>query len=106
MGGLVSRSAIHYGQQQQKLWTKHLKKIIFLGTPHHGAPLEQAGNFLDVILEAIPYAKPFARLGKIRSAGVTDLRYGNLLDEDWQNNDRFKMQGDQRKNISLPEQVE
>lgn len=106
MGGLVSRSAIHYGQHQQKLWTKYLKKIIFLGTPHHGAPLEQAGNFLDVILEAIPYAKPFARLGKIRSAGVTDLRYGNLLDEDWQNNDRFKMQGDQRKNISLPEQVE
>lgn len=106
MGGLVSRSALYYGEQQQKSWTKHLKKIIFLGTPHHGAPMEKAGNFLDVILEATPYAKPFARLGKIRSAGVTDLRYGNLLDEDWQNNDRFKMQGDQRQNISLPEQVE
>ena len=106
MGGLVSRSALHYGQQQKKSWTKYLKKIIFLGTPHHGAPLEQAGNYLDVALEAIPYAKPFARLGKIRSAGVTDLRYGNLLDEDWQDNDRFKMQGDQRRHISLPEQVE
>ncbi len=107
MGGLVSRSALHYGQQQQqKSWTKHLKKVVFLGTPHHGAPLEQAGNFLDVILDAIPYAKPFARLGKIRSAGVTDLRYGNLLDKDWQNNDRFKMKGDQRQHIALPEQVE
>ena len=106
MGGLVSRSALHYGDQQQKSWTKHLKKIIFLGTPHHGAPMEKAGNFLDVALEAIPYAKPFARLGKIRSAGVTDLRYGNLLDEDWQNDDRFKMKGDQRQNISLPELVE
>jgi len=106
MGGLVSRSALYYGQQQQQTWTKHLKKIVFLGTPHHGAPLEQAGNYLDVILEAIPYAKPFARLGKIRSAGVTDLRYGNLLDEDWQKNDRFKMQRDQRQNISLPEKVE
>ena len=106
MGGLVSRSALHYGQQQQKSWTKHLKKMIFLGTPHHGAPLEKAGNYLDVVLEAVPYAKPFARLGKIRSAGVTDLRYGNLLDEDWQDNDRFKMQGDQRQNISLPEQIE
>jgi len=106
MGGLVSRSAQYYGQQQQKPWTKYLKKIIFLGTPHHGAPLEQTGNYLDVILEAIPYAKPFARLGKIRSAGVTDLRYGNLLDEDWQNNDRFKINGDKRQNISLPEGVE
>jgi pimeloyl-ACP methyl ester carboxylesterase len=106
MGGLVSRSALHYGDQQQKSWTKHLKTIIFLGTPHHGAPMEKAGNFLDVILENIPYTKPFARLGKIRSAGVTDLRYGNLVDEDWQNNDRFKMQGDQRQNISLPELVE
>lgn len=106
MGGLVSRSALYYGQQQEKSWTKHLKKIIFLGTPHHGALLEQAGNYLDVLLEAVPYAKPFARLGKIRSAGVTDLRYGNLLNEDWQDNDRFEMQGDQRQSISLPEQVE
>ncbi len=106
MGGLVSRSAIHYGHQLKKSWTKHLKKIIFLGTPHHGAPMEKVGNNVDVILEAIPYTKPFARLGKIRSAGVTDLRYGNLVDEDWQNNDRFKMGGDQRKFISLPKKVE
>jgi len=105
MGGLVSRSALYYGQQEQKSWTKQLKKIIFLGTPHHGAPMEKAGNYLDVILESVPYVKPFARLGKIRSAGVTDLRYGNLLDEDWQKTDRFKMQGDQRQNILLPEKV-
>ena len=105
MGGLVSRSAMYYGQLQKKLWTKHLKKIVFLGTPHHGSPLEQAGNYVDVVLEAVPYAKPFARLGKIRSAGVTDLRYGNLLDEDWQNKDRFEMQKDQRQNVALPKQV-
>ena len=105
MGGLVSRSALHYSEQQQHSWTKHIKKIIFLGTPHHGAPLEKIGNFLDVTLESIPYTKPFARLGKIRSTGVTDLRYGNLLDEDWKDSDRFKMQGDKRKNIPLPEKV-
>ncbi|WP_055443180.1 lipase family alpha/beta hydrolase [Lacinutrix himadriensis] len=105
MGGLVSRSAIYYAEQQEKSWTKHLKKVVFLGTPHHGAPLEKAGNYLDVVLEAVPYAKPFARLGKIRSAGVTDLRYGNLLDTDWKNNDRFKMQGDKSQHISLPKKV-
>ncbi len=25
----------------------HLLKIVFLGTPHHGAPLERAGNWID-----------------------------------------------------------
>ena len=106
MGGLVTRSALHYGQQKQKTWTKHLKKIAFLGTPHHGSSLERAGNYLDVILENIPYAKPFARLGKVRSAGITDLRYGNLIDEDWQGNDRFEIHGDQRQSIPLPNQIE
>ena len=105
MGGLVSRSALHYGEQQQKTWTKYLKKIVFLGTPHHGAPLEQVGNYLDNILELIPYAKPFARLAKIRSAGVTDLRYSNLIDEDWEGFDRFEMRKDPRQNIPLPKQI-
>jgi pimeloyl-ACP methyl ester carboxylesterase len=105
MGGLIARSAMHYGQKTQNSWTDHLQKVVFLGTPHHGAPLEQAGNYLDVVLEALPYARPFARLGKIRSAGVTDLRYGNLLDEDWQHIDRFKMNGDKRQNIPLPEKI-
>lgn len=105
MGGLVTRSALHYGQEQQKSWTKHVKKIVFLGTPHHGSPLERVGNYLDVILESIPYSKPFARLGKIRSAGVTDLRYGNLTDEDWNGDDRFKMQADQRRPVPLPKTI-
>ena len=105
MGGLVTRSALHYGLQEKKNWTKHLKKIVFLGTPHHGAPLERTGNYLDLILESIPYVKPFARLGKIRSAGVTDLRYGNLIDEDWQDKDRFELQGDQRQFIPLPKRI-
>ncbi len=106
MGGLVSRSALYYGQQQQKKWTRKLKKMVFLGTPHHGAPLERAGNYLDVILEAIPYAKPFARLGKIRSAGITDLRYGNLIEEDWQGHGQFDLKADQRQVVPLPEGID
>tara|TARA_B110000285_G_C15100258_1_gene604576 strand:+ start:737 stop:1945 length:1209 start_codon:yes stop_codon:yes gene_type:complete len=106
MGGLVARSALYYGGQEQKNWTKHLKKMVFLGTPHHGSHVERKGNYLDIILEAIPYVKPFARLGKIRSAGVTDLRYGNLVDGDWQDNDRFERKTDQRQHIPLPKQIE
>lgn len=106
MGGLIARSALYYGQQLEKNWIKYLKKMVFLGTPHHGSHVERTGNYLDIILEAIPYAKPFAKLGKIRSAGVTDLRYGNLVDEDWQNKDRFELKNDQRQHIPLSEQIE
>ncbi|MEW6734388.1 MAG: alpha/beta hydrolase [Acidobacteriota bacterium] len=105
MGGLVSRSGIHYGRLYDHTWLKHLHKVIFLGTPHHGAPLERGGNWIDIILEGSPYIAPFARLGKIRSAGITDLRYGNLLDEDWQGCDRFAYKDDQRSVVPLPDGI-
>ncbi len=83
MGGLVTRSACEYAKQTDHSWLGRLKHIVFLGTPHHGAPLERAGNRLDRLLRASPYTAPFARLGQMRSAGVQDLRYSNLRDEDW-----------------------
>ena len=89
MGGLVSRSAHHYGTRAGHGWMRRLKKIVFLGTPHHGAPLERGGNWIDVVLDASPYTAAFAKLGKVRSAGITDLRHGSLLDEDWARRDRF-----------------
>jgi len=82
MGGLVARSACHYAGQANHTWTQRLKKIIFLGTPHHGAPLERAGNWVDMLLDISPYTAPFARLGKVRSAGIKDLRYGRIMDEE------------------------
>ena len=103
MGGLVSRSACHYGKVAGHSWLNHLLKIVFLGTPHHGAPLERAGNWIDIILEISPYSAPFSRLGKVRSAGVTDLRYGNILDEDWKGRDRFECSGDHRSAAPLPD---
>ncbi|MFT5913622.1 MAG: hypothetical protein ACJAWV_001206 [Flammeovirgaceae bacterium] len=106
MGGLISRSALHYGGLENKGWISLLHKVFFVGTPHHGARLERAGNYVDIFLEATPYAKPFAKLGKIRSAGVTDLRYSNLIDEDWNQHDRFEMRPDERKHIPLSENIE
>lgn len=105
MGGLVARSACYYGNAAGHAWLQHLQKIIFLGTPHHGAPLERKGNWLGVLLGRNAYTAPFARLGQIRSAGITDLRYGNLLDEDWEGRDRFEHAGDLRKPVPLPKGV-
>ena len=105
MGGLVSRSAFHYGKKGKKNWTKHLKKMVFLGSPHHGAPLERIGNYIDHIFEFISYVKPFTRLSKMRSSGITDLRFGSLLEEDWKELDRFKNHPKGRKHVALPKNV-
>jgi hypothetical protein len=102
MGGLVARSACHYGKREGHAWLRPLKHIVFLGTPHHGAPLEQGGSWLTAMLARSPYTAPFARLGRTRSAGITDLRYGNLLDQDWHGRDRFDHAGDRRQPVPLP----
>ncbi len=83
MGGLVARSAVHYAGLAGLDWPKQLSKMIFLGTPHHGAPLEKAGAWLDMLLGATPYTAPLARIGLVRSAGIQDLRHGNVVDEHW-----------------------
>ena len=89
MGGLVTRSACECGERAGHVWRRRLKKIIFLGTPHFGAPLERAGNWANVILDRSPYTAAFARLAKIRSAGITDLRHASVVDADWHQQNRF-----------------
>ena len=106
MGGLVARSACRYGRAARHAWLRPLRHMVFLGTPHHGAPLERSGNWLTVILGRNRFTTPFARLGQLRSAGITDLRYGNLVDEDWQGRDRFEHGGDNRRRVPLPRGVQ
>lgn len=105
MGGLVARSACYYGEQSGCTWLGSLQKMLFLGTPHHGAPLEKGGSWVDVVLGLNAYSAPFSRLGKVRSSGTTDLRYGNVVDEDWNGRDRFGLNGDQRVPVPLPQSV-
>lgn len=106
MGGLLARSACHYGQLAGHAWLKHLRQMAFLGTPHLGAPLERGGNWVNVILELSPYTAALARLAKIRSAGITDLRHGDILDEDWQHGNRFAHAKAKKGAMSLPQGVQ
>jgi len=105
MGGLVARSAVQVAREAGQRWPGLLRELVFLGTPHHGAPLERAGHGVDLLLASSPHTAPFARLGKIRSAGITDLRHGHVLDADWQGRDRFGSPEDHRVPLPLPEGV-
>jgi hypothetical protein len=89
LGGLVARSACHHAEADGLRWRRRLRALVCLGAPHHGAALERGGNAIDRLLGASPYTASLARLGKIRSAGITDLRHGSLLDDDWAGRDRF-----------------
>lgn len=83
MGGLVLRSACHYGTQRQSPWVGKVGQAFYLGTPHNGADLEKLGHVATAVLHAVP--NPITRLiGTIlnqRSQGVKDLRSGRLLDD-------------------------
>lgn len=105
MGGLVARSACHHGKQAGQGWRARLKHLVFLGTPHHGAPLERVGHWVDHLLGSHWVTQPFARIGQIRSAGITDLRHGHVLEADWQGRDRFVRHPDRRTPVPLPDGV-
>ncbi|MGO1503128.1 MAG: esterase/lipase family protein [Marinobacter sp.] len=102
MGGLVIRSASWYGSEFNLSWTKLLKNALYLGSPHHGAALAKAGNLLTFVMKKFRYASPFA-FGEHTSAGIKDLRHGNLLDEDWEGIDQDDFHPDYRQPVPLLE---
>ncbi|MBV9515405.1 MAG: alpha/beta hydrolase [Mycobacteriaceae bacterium] len=83
MGGLVARSACHYGARQQHSWTDAVRHVVCLGSPHLGADLEKGVNAASWALARLPETRAVAAFLNARAAGVKDLRYGACLDEDW-----------------------
>ena len=64
--------------------------------------LEAEGLWVDTLLDLLPYTAPFSRLGKARSAGIKDLRYGHILNEGGSGGRRRPAPGTQ---APLPESV-
>ena len=83
MGGLVARSACYRATEDGADWVARMRHSVSLGSPHMGAPLEQAVHVLSAGLAALPETRVFANFLRRRSGGIRDLRQGSLVDEDW-----------------------
>lgn len=87
MGGLVARSAAHRASLRGAAWVTRVTHLVSLGTPHMGAPLEQAVHYLSAGLAALPETRPLGSFLRRRSGGIRDLRQGSLVDADWRDCD-------------------
>lgn len=86
MGGLVGRSACHYSDGCT--WCDKVRHVFTLGSPHLGAPLEQAAHAASYVLGQLPETRALlASPLNLRSVGIKDLRYGYLTDECWDGQD-------------------
>ena len=94
MGGLVARSACHYGSVEGREWTARVRHVFCLGSPHLGAPLEKAANVAAWALGRAPESRPFATAVNRRSVGIKDLRFGSLVEEDWCGHDPDELLAD------------
>jgi pimeloyl-ACP methyl ester carboxylesterase len=101
MGGLVARSAAHQALEHDRQWIRRVRHIVSLGTPHLGAPLEQAAHRAAAALHALPETRMLSSFLRRRSAGIRDLRYGSLVDEDWRGRDPESLRAVACKEVPL-----
>jgi pimeloyl-ACP methyl ester carboxylesterase len=113
MGGLVIRSACHYGTHAATLgdrlrgrgpWPAKVRRVVLLGVPNSGANLEVVANLTSAALWSLPI--PVTRLVGLgldrRSEGIKDLRWGSVLDEDWVERDPGATRRPERRRVRVP----
>jgi alpha-beta hydrolase superfamily lysophospholipase len=109
MGGLVIRSAVHQAAHPDRRppspWLDLARATVTLGTPHLGAPAEKAANIATHALNLVGETRPLAALLALRSVGIKDLRYGNIVEADWHGHDPDALLRDTRTDIPLHDRV-
>jgi triacylglycerol lipase len=117
MGGLVIRSACHYARGLRprrrhlpmgRTWTTKVRRVVLVGVPNMGAPLEVFVNLASATLWSLPV--PATRLVGLgldhRSAGIKDVRFGAVLDEDWQEQDPGALERAQPRRVRRPRRAD
>ncbi len=106
-GGLVVRSAAHYGREHGATWIDLLDRIVCIGSPHLGATLEQAANVLTSVLGFfdVPGTQVPAEILNARSDGIKDMRFGYTVDEEWVDEDPDALLENNRREVEFVDHV-
>jgi pimeloyl-ACP methyl ester carboxylesterase len=99
MGGLIARSACHAGQTAGRRWPSRVRHLVALGSPHTGVPLEKSVHTAAWMFRAVPETSHIARILDMRSAGIRDLRFGYLVEDDWRGEDPDRLLHDRRSDV-------
>ncbi|WP_410665338.1 esterase/lipase family protein [Amycolatopsis sp. lyj-84] len=83
MGGLVARSALYQAQEKNVSWLSTVTRLVCLGTPHSGAPLERRVAQLAALSGKTSMTSPLTKLFALRSDGIQDLAHGYLHHRQW-----------------------
>ena len=78
MGGLVARSAVRQADGQVAPWLSKVTRLVCLGSPHTGAPLERGAVRVAEVFGRFAVLAPGVRLLALRSDGIKDLARGAL----------------------------
>jgi hypothetical protein len=75
--------------------------VFYLGSPHLGAPMARAAGRAGWVLGQVAETRPFVTLVNGSSPGIKDLRYGYLLQDDWDGCDLDSCLRDHRRDVPL-----
>jgi len=81
LGGLVLRSAWLQASRAGLAWPAHVRHMVFLGTPHHGAQRDGLRLGSGALLPQ-GLVGPLSRLAHRRSDGLRDFLEGQVLERD------------------------
>ncbi len=103
MGGLVVRSACHAASLGGSRWLPRVRRAIYVGTPHLGAPMERLGRLATRVLRGVddPYTRLIADIAGLRSEALQDLGDADLRHEDRARRPEGLALGDRRHPVPL-----
>ncbi|HET9449354.1 MAG TPA: alpha/beta hydrolase [Aggregicoccus sp.] len=103
LGGLVVRSACHVAAESGAPWLSRVRRAIYIGVPHMGSPYERLGKGVAHLLRKVPnpYTRLIADVADLRSSGIQDLAFGNLLPRDWEGATREQQLRNRRHPVPL-----
>ncbi|MCR8914500.1 hypothetical protein FDP08_11515 [Marinobacter panjinensis] len=81
MGGLLIRSASHFGQRHGHHWVEQLRDCVYVGSPHDGSWLARGAMATADRMNKAPrdYLRVLGEVIDLRSEGIRNLSRGEVL---------------------------